>query len=101
MKILSVVLIGSLALSGCVRTAITEEPERREVGASGDCDADAASGYVGRQATAASGGEILRATGASTLRWGPPGAVFTMDYRPDRVNVMYDAAMTITELRCG
>ena len=41
------------------------------------------------------------ATGATSLRWGPPGAIFTMDYRQDRVNVMYDDNSMITEVRCG
>lgn len=65
------------------------------------CDATRAQGLVGQKATADSGAQAQRLTGARSLRWGPPGAVFTMDYREDRVNVLYDGAMTITEIRCG
>ena len=89
----------SLALAGCVQSTAVEQPEYREVGQSGECDADLAKSFVGQRATTDSGAAILRATGASTLRWGPPDSVFTMDYRPDRVNVMYDAEMAITEVR--
>ena len=69
--------------------------------APGTCDADAASGFVGQKATGRVGTQIVEATGARELRWGPPGAAFTMDFRPDRVNVMYDEAMTITAVTCG
>ena len=65
------------------------------------CDAKPAAVLHGQQATSETGDRALALTGARTLRWGPPGAVFTMDYRTDRVNVMYDAAMAITEIRCG
>ncbi|WP_247711335.1 I78 family peptidase inhibitor [Qipengyuania gelatinilytica] len=44
---------------------------------------------------------ILKASGARTLRWGGPDTVFTMDYREDRVNVIYDADGTITRITCG
>ena len=37
----------------------------------------------------------------STLRWGPPNAAWTMDYRQDRVNVRYDERMKIVEITCG
>ena len=36
-----------------------------------------------------------------TLRWGGPGMAMTMDFRPDRLTVSYDEAMTITSARCG
>lgn len=67
----------------------------------GTCDADAASVYVGQKATGQIGTRILQDTGARQLRWGPPGAAFTMDFRQGRVNVMYDEAMTITDVTCG
>ena len=91
-------------LAACATTAPQDEPapvEERLADFSGDCDAEAAREFVGRKASGESGAAILRATGAATLRWGPPNSVFSMDYRTDRVNVMYDAAMTITEVRCG
>lgn len=65
------------------------------------CDAAAAQGHIGHDATEAMGAAILKDSGARTLRWGAPGAMWTMDYRQDRVNVRYDEAMTITEITCG
>lgn len=69
---------------------------------SGDmCDAEGLQTYVGQKADADTGAMILQKSGAKTLRWGAPGTMWTMDYREDRVNVRYDAAMTITEVKCG
>ncbi|MBA3940165.1 MAG: hypothetical protein C0520_03030 [Sphingopyxis sp.] len=65
------------------------------------CKADAAQSYVGQTATPDLGGAILKAAGARTLRWGPPRSAMTMDYRQDRVNVMYDDAYKITQVTCG
>lgn len=65
------------------------------------CNAEAAADYVGRQATEATGEAILKDSGARTLRWGPPNAAWTMDYRQDRVNVQYDAQMKILKITCG
>lgn len=65
------------------------------------CKADAVQRYVGQTATPDLGGAILKASGARTLRWGPPRSAMTMDYRVDRVNVMYDDAYKITQVTCG
>ena len=65
------------------------------------CKADAAQSYVGQTATPDLGGAILKASGARTLRWGPPRSAMTMDYRIDRVNVMYDDTYKITQVTCG
>lgn len=84
-------------LTGCVTV---EAPDRSERG-TGQCEAAAASTLVGRTAGSDTGARALALTGARSLRWGPPGALWTMDYRQDRVNVRYDDAMTITEITCG
>ena len=63
--------------------------------------AAAAQSYVGQTATPDLGGAILKAVGARTLRWAPPRSAMTMDYRIDRVNVMYDDAYKITQVTCG
>lgn len=67
----------------------------------GMCEADALQTYVGQKADADIGAKILAESGAKTLRWGAPGTMWTMDYREDRVNVRYDDAMIITEVKCG
>lgn len=65
------------------------------------CDAAPVQSYVGDRAMQVTGGMILVESGARTLRWGPPDSAWTMDYREDRVNVRYDADMTITAITCG
>lgn len=65
------------------------------------CNADGGASFVGQTATPDLGGAIVKATGARTLRWGPPRSAMTMDYRQDRVNVMYDDAYKITQVTCG
>lgn len=65
------------------------------------CKADAVQSYVGQAATPALGGTLVKEAGARTLRWGPPRSAMTMDYRQDRLNVMYDDAYKITQITCG
>ena len=67
----------------------------------GACDATPAQRLVGQTATQALGAEALRLAGATTLRWAPPDAVLTMDYRMDRLTVGYDEELVVTSLRCG
>lgn len=91
----------ALALAACTApdtsasAPIPASPER------GVCDAAPVQGLVGETATAEIGAAILAQTGARTLRWGPPRSAFTMDYREDRVNVMYDDDMAIERITCG
>ena len=97
MRLLAITAV--ILLSGCVTI---EKPAAApsDVGA-GICQADAANSLVGQKASSETGARALELTGARSLRWGPPGAVWTMDYRQDRANVRYDDAMVITEVTCG
>lgn len=67
----------------------------------GSCDAAPAQRLIGREATQALGTEAIRLSGARRLRWLPPGAIVTMEYSPDRLNIEYDAQMRVTAIRCG
>ncbi len=69
--------------------------------AEGPCKNDGLDGFVGQKASAEVGTALLKASGAKTLRWGGPGMAMTMDFRPDRLTVSYDATMAITSARCG
>ena len=95
----------ALALSGCMTTAdaTPAEPEyiEREAGSGSPCDAAPVQELVGETATAELGARILAESGAATLRWGPPDSAWTMDYRPDRVNVRFDRDMAVTAITCG
>lgn len=81
------------------------EPAEEQVPVHGEtgyvCNAAPAQPLVGRQATGEVGAEALRLSGARTIRWMPPGAVVTMDYREDRLNIELDAGNRIARLRCG
>ena len=98
-------LVTAAAISGCTTSMADPGSEPgdtiRPPAEAGACNAQAGQVLVGQQATSATGQRALELTGATSLRWGPPGAVFTMDYREDRVNLMYDENSMITEVRCG
>ena len=71
------------------------------VAGGGECRNDGLDRFVGQKATAELGAELLKTSGAVTLRWGPPGTAMTMDFRADRLTVSYDEAMLVTSARCG
>lgn len=94
-------VVAGFALTGCTTYSdggSSSEPLRP---AAGLCDKGAVQQFVGQQATSEVGEAILAASGAKSLRWGPPRSAWTMDYREDRVNVRYDDAMVITAVTCG
>jgi len=72
-----------------------------EAGGGGSCNAARAQSLLGRTATTELGGEALRLTGASGLRWIPPNSAVTMDYSPGRLNIELDAQNRVTRIRCG
>ena len=65
------------------------------------CDAVEAQQFIGRRASEAIGRSALAMSGARTLRWGGPNTAFTMDYREDRLNIVYDAGGAIERIYCG
>lgn len=100
MDIRLIAMAAALPLAAC-SAASDGGPETLPPPTETACQADAAQGFVGQTASPDVGAAILKATGARTLRWGPPRSAMTMDYRQDRVNVMYDDAMKITQVTCG
>lgn len=93
-------LLAALPLAACV-SVTAPSTGTTPTSAGGQCDAAGARSLVGQKASSETGARVLDLSGAASLRWGPPGAMWTMDYRQDRVNVRYDATMTITEITCG
>ena len=43
----------------------------------------------------------MRASNAAVLRWAPPGAMLTMDYREDRVTVRLGPDGKVSAIDCG
>ena len=92
-----------LALAGCTagQPAPNGPATAAPVAAEGRCDAAPAQPMVGTPADAEAGATLLTLTGARTLRWAPPDAAMTMDFRPDRLTVSYDRSMRIERIACG
>ena len=91
-----------LLLAACAPTITQEIPVREvEAGSEGACKPFAENRFVGQTATQALGAEILETTGAKTFQWVGPDTMVTMDFRPDRVRVSYDADLVVTSVRCG
>ena len=98
----SIIALVAVALAGCASTGGDTAPEAAAPPPGQMvCNADPAQYHVGHDATQAMGAAILKDSGARTLRWGPPNAAWTMDYRQDRVNVQYDETMKIVAITCG
>lgn len=96
-----IAIAAALPLAACASSEAPPESTPPPPTAEMTCKADAVQSYVGQTATPDLGGAILTASGARTLRWGPPRSAMTMDYRVDRVNIMYDDAYKITQVTCG
>ncbi len=92
-------LVAALTLPACAAT--TGAPPATPSDSAAQCRPDGLDAYVGRKVTTELGTELLAKSGARTLRWGPPGAMMTMDFRPDRLTVAYDENMVVTGARCG
>lgn len=90
----------ALSLSACAGAG-GEGPATPPATAEGPCKNDGLDRFTGQKASAAVGAELLKVSGAKTLRWGGPGMAMTMDFRPDRLTVSYDEAMVIISARCG
>ncbi|AYO80685.1 peptidase inhibitor I78 [Sphingobium yanoikuyae] len=91
-----------LPLAACAATG-SEGPNSASppAMAQGPCKNDGLDRFTGQKATADLGAELLKASGAKTLRWGGPNMAMTMDFRPDRLTVSYDDQMVVTSARCG
>ena len=89
---------GCTLLAACTASTVAQEPATAE---DGSCRNEGLDRFVGRKADQALGAELLKASGAKTLRWGPPGSAMTMDFRPDRLTVSYDEALMVTRASCG
>lgn len=65
------------------------------------CDANGLGRFIGQQRSPRVENRIKRVSGAKLVRWLEPGAIMTMDFRPDRLNINIDERGRITGSRCG
>ena len=69
---------------------------------SGSCGADKAAAFIGRQDRPTTRADLVKAVGHDRIRWLGPDDAMTMDFSPERLNVLLDAQKRlITGVRCG
>ncbi|WP_313809629.1 I78 family peptidase inhibitor [Sphingobium sp.] len=90
-----------LPLLAACAAAHGEGPATAPAMADGPCRNEGLDRFIGQTASADLGTQLLRSSGARTLRWGAPGMAMTMDFRADRLTVSYDEKMVITTARCA
>ena len=93
----SPVILSALALAACS----TVPAEGTEPPTAGACKDEGLSGFVGRDATEATGSELLKQSGANAVRWVPEGPMVTMEFRADRVTAYLDGNNKIERVSCG
>ncbi len=91
----------ALAATACAATAPPTGSIDAPDAPYASCTTTEAQQFIGRKASSSIGRSILDMSEARLLRWGGPGTAFTMDYREDRVNVIYDEDGAITRIYCG
>lgn len=91
-----------MAMTGCASVPPAEAEEVPVQGETGrKCDAAPAQKLVGKARSEALGAEAKRLSGAGALRWIPEGAMVTMEYREDRLNLHLDARNKVVRIACG
>lgn len=66
------------------------------------CGADKAKTFIGRQDRPTTRADLVKAVGHDRIRWLGPDDAMTMDFSPERLNVLLDAQKrTITGVHCG
>lgn len=65
------------------------------------CGASKVASFVSQEATPAVRSRLKAEVGHDRIRWVGPDTVVTMDFRPDRLNVMLDANDIITGGKCS
>lgn len=101
MDVRMLALATALPLAACAASEAPAETAPPPPPTEAACNADAVQALVGQTATAEVGSQLLKGSGATTLRWVPPRTAVTMDFRPDRLTVSYDDALTIERISCG
>ncbi len=96
--------IGLLALCAAALTGCQSAPS--ELGssprnASGQCNAEAVQGLVGKQADPETLDQARRESGAAIARILRPGDIVTLEYNAQRLTLSTDHALVIQRLNCG
>jgi len=87
------------ALSACA-TAAPPEAEIPPPTAQA-CNGEGLGRFIGQPATQALGAEMLRVSGARTIRWVAHGMMVTMDFSPQRLTVFLTQDGRVERANCG
>ncbi len=93
------VLLLPMALAACATAApppASAGPEGRYV-----CRQASYEEFIGRVASTEVAAELLRASGARTIRWVRPGMAITMEYSEERLTVRLASNNRIVTANCG
>jgi hypothetical protein len=96
----SAILLFAAALPACAAAEPVELPPRGQ-GSGVVCRSYGLDKFVGREAGPKLSAELLRASGAKTVRWVRPGSMITMDYRDDRLTVRVSESNRVIAANCG
>ncbi|HYI42137.1 MAG TPA: I78 family peptidase inhibitor [Sphingomicrobium sp.] len=66
-----------------------------------ECSNSGLDRFRGQPGTSATGSEMLRVSGAQTIRWVQPGQAVTMDFSPQRLTVYLAKGSVIDRANCG
>lgn len=93
------ILIVPMALAACATAA----PPPASVGPGGRyvCRQASYEEFIGRVASGEVAAELLRASGARTIRWVRPGMAMTMEYSEERLTVRLASNNRIVTASCG
>ena len=94
-------LIASLALLPLAGCTIAQSDATADGPPPGSCHREALGQFTGQPASQELGAQILRASGARTIRWVPKGSMITMEYSAERVTVHLDGYNRVERANCG
>ena len=96
--------LAALALGGCARVAPPPAADPTPVhGVTPGyiCSNTNLQQFVGQTQSADLEAQLLRVSGAKTVRWVPQGTAVTMEFRSDRLTVFLDAQNKVERLSCS
>lgn len=102
---IGIAAVASLLLGACstVQAPAAPPPAQSPDGTApmGKCDNSNIQQFVGQQRSKALEAEMLRVSGASTVRWAPFGTAITMEFSADRLTAFLDENDRINRISCS
>ena len=90
--------ISAIPLAACTVTPSGQPGTGEPVGS---CRNDGMDRFTGHPASQELGAQMLRQSGARTIRWVPKGSIITMEFSADRLTVLLDGSNRVESARCG